>query len=312
MSGAKRLRSTLIMVTVGMMACAPAFGGSRVVGTLAGSMNATVEGLSPEPSATIFAGQHLRVKDGEAVVATATGVRLIFGRNTSAWFPSAQDEVAVQLEQGDVSVYVPSGGPRLRVNAGGVSLTPVGGFPTLCQLAMRGDFIGVVSRKGAVRMEGNGAPVEVPAGKEITIRTRNAASPQGAPAGSGGSTARAGGGGGGPSVLTVAALAAGVTGAVVGFVGIHKANTANNEAKTADSAANAASSAATAAATAATAATQAATAATAAANSATSAATAAGLLAVTLNNQLGCLLNQLAGEVNKPSPYTPPSGQSCP
>jgi len=295
-----RLRWMFFLATAGIIACAPAFAGSAVVGTLAGSQNATVEGLSPVPNSTIFAGQHLRVKDGAAVVATGTGARMVFGRNTNVSFPSVRDAVAVQLEQGDVSLYVPGGNAKVRVNAGNLSVTPAGGFPTLCEVAMMGDFIGVTSRKGWQRVEGNGGPLEVPEGGHITIRIKTSANPQGAPAGSGGGRAS---GGGGSSVLTVAALAAGVTGAVVGFVGISKA-----EAKTASSTASAAGSAAAAAATAAAAASQAAAAATAAAAAAAAAAESAILLA----NNIGCLLNPVANKEGLPSPYTPPSGLSCP
>lgn len=300
MRGAKRLEWTLVLVVAGAIASAPALAGSRVVGTLAGGLNVTVEGLSPAPTATIFAGQHLRVGDGAAIVATGAGARMVFGRETDAWFSTAQDAVAVQLERGDVSMYVPSG-TNLRVNVGSISVAPASGFPTLCSVAMNGDLIGIASKKGSVRVEGQGAPLEVPQGKAISIRLRTAASPQGAPASSGGGSSV---GRGGPSALTVGALAAGVTGAVVGFVGISKANTAENDASTAQGAANAASSAA------ATASSAAATASEAAAT-ATAAAAAAAALSETLANNIGCLLNVLAGEVNKPSPYTPPSGQSC-
>ena len=304
----KRLRWIFFLVTVGFIAGAPAFAGSAVVGTLAGSQNATVEGLSPQPSSTIFAGQHLQVKDGAAVVATGGGARMVFGRNTNASFPSVQDGVAVQLEQGDVALYIPSGNASVRVNAGTVLVTPVSGFPTICQLAMRGDFVGVVSKKGSLRVEGNGAPIDVPEGGNITIRIKAAGTPQGVPAGTNAGRASSGGG---PSILTVAALAAGVTGAVVGFVGISKANSAESDATAADATASAASSAAASAAAAATSATQAATAATAAASSASAAAAAAATLAETLNNQLGCALNLVANHDGLASPYTPPAGESC-
>jgi len=309
MRGVEKLRWIAFLVTAGIISCAPAFAGLGVVGTLAGSLNATVEGLSPLPGSTIFAGQHLRVNNGAAVVSTGTGARIVFGRNTSASFPSIRDALAVQLDQGDVSLYVLSGNSKLRLNAGNVSVTPASGFPTLCEVVMMGDFVGVTSKKGSQRVEGNGAPIEVAEGKAVTIRIKTAANPQGAPAGSGGGTASRGGG---PSVLTIAALAAGATGAVVGFVGISKANSAENDAKAASATASSATSAAAAAATAATAASQAAAAATAAASSATAAATAAALLAETLNNNIGCLLDIVANKAGQSSPYTPPSGQSCP
>jgi hypothetical protein len=79
----------------------------KSVGTLAGSLNATVQDLCPEPNSTIFAGQHLRVKDGAAVVASGTGARTVFGRNTNVSFTSVQEGLTVQLEKGDVSLYVP-------------------------------------------------------------------------------------------------------------------------------------------------------------------------------------------------------------
>jgi len=294
--------SLLCVLIVAIMAVVPAFAGSAVVGSVAGSMNATVEGQPLLPNSVVFSGQSLSVKDGAAVVATGTGARMVFGRDTSVSFLRDQNQVTLQLGQGNVSLYQPDGSTTVRVQAGTVSVVPASGFKTLCQVAMVGNAIVVTSEKGSVRVEGNGAPVEVSQGKTLTIQPRSSRAPQAA----GGSQHFAGGG---SKALEVGAIGAGGLAAILAGIGISRANDAKTAALGAESAATAAESAANAATSAANAATSAANAAASDAITATSAANAANANATLV----GCALNNFGYFVfGYPSPYTPPPGQSCP
>ena len=50
--------------------------GSAVVGSVAGSLNATMGGKALEANTTLFSGDRLEVKDGAAVVALGAGSRI--------------------------------------------------------------------------------------------------------------------------------------------------------------------------------------------------------------------------------------------
>ncbi|MCJ7503456.1 MAG: hypothetical protein MUP80_10415, partial [Acidobacteriia bacterium] len=88
---------TLWVLLVVAATAIPAFGGSAVVGSVAGSMNATISGQALIPNTTIFSGDSLQVKDGAAVVAVGSGSRLVFGRETEASFLRDANEVTVLL-----------------------------------------------------------------------------------------------------------------------------------------------------------------------------------------------------------------------
>jgi hypothetical protein len=286
-----------VAVSMATFASARASAGSAVIGSVAGSRNATLGGEPLLPSAVVFSGDSLKVGDGATVIALSQGSRLVFGRETQASFLRDGNEVMVLLGQGSVSLYHPEGGAELRVKVNGLSIEPASGFKTLGEVAMLDGAVVVTSKEGLLRVEGNGSPVEVAKGRTILIEPRaaRAPAPQGAPAGGGP------GGGGSTTIISAAALGVGAMGAVVGFVSLSRSNDARDSAKTANTTADAAAGAAAAAANAASAAT----------NLASAAATLAAL-SLEETNLVGCELNKLANSEGEPSPYTPPSGSSCP
>jgi len=280
------LRFALCLILLGLVTAVPAFAGSAVVGSVAGSMNATVCGQTLLPNTTLFSGDSLQVKDGMAVVALGSASRIVFGRDTVASFLGDSNEVTVLLGQGNVSVFHDVAGMPVRMKIGNVSVVPVSGFKTLGEVAMLNGAIVVSAREGTLRVEGNGPAVNVAKGKTITVVPA-----ANAPQGGGGKPPGGGHCCGGASWVTYAALAAAGGGIIVGAIAISRADDAKNSANSAASAAAADSAAAAAAIS--------------AANSAASAAAASA-------NSIGCALNVLAGEQNEPSPYTPPTGEKCP
>jgi len=278
-------RFSLYLILLGLVAVAPVFAGSAVVGSVAGTMNATVGGQTLLPNTTLFSGDSLQVKDGVAVVALGDASRMVFGHDTVASFLRDSDEVTVLLDQGNVSVFHDASGTPVRMKIGNVSVVPVSGFKTLGEVAMLNGTVIVTAKDGALSVDqGNGKVVNVAKGKTLTV-TPQMRAPQG-----GGSAGRCCGGGGG-GYWGIAATAAAGAAAVLAGVAVSRAGKANTNATSAASEAAAAASAAAAAAS--------------AADAAASAAAAAA-------NTSGCALNVLANSLGDPSPYTPPSGESCP
>jgi hypothetical protein len=307
------VRLSLCLVLLGLVAAVPVFAGSAVVGSVAGSMNATVGGQTLLPNTTLFSGDSLQVKDGVAVVALGSASRIVLGRNTVASFLRDSNEVTVLLGQGNVSVFHDAGGMPVRMKMGDVSVVPVSGFKTLGEVAMLNGAIVVTAKEGMLRVEGNGPAINVAKGKTITVLPE-ANAPQGggrAPGGVGRCC-------GGSNVWAIAATAVAGGALIFAAVAESRAGKAEDNAAAATAAANAATAAGNAATSAANTATSAAEAAASAAEAAASAANAAASTAAAAEsaaaaeaNSLGCALNTLANEEGNKSPYTPPTGESC-
>jgi hypothetical protein len=247
-------RVTLFALLVGAVATVPALAGSAVIGSVAGSMNASVGGQALLPNTTIFSGDSLQVRDGVAVVAVGNNSRVIFGRDTVASFLRDSNSVTVVLTQGNVSMLHSTDGTPLRVKAGEISITPGAGFKTLGEVAMLNGSLVVTAKEGTLDVNDHGATKKVAKGQTIVIAPKTADNKGGGACCGGGNTA-----------LEVAAVAAGGAAAILAGVAVSRSGNANTNAQAAISAANAATSAASAA--------------TSAANAAGSAATYAGFLA---------------------------------
>jgi len=250
-----RLSITLMLLLVGLVVSAPGFAGSAVIGSVAGTMNATIGGQALLPNSTVFSGDSLQVKDGVAVVAVGRTSRMVFGRETVASFLRDSNEVTVILSQGNVSMFHPDDSTAVRVKAGDISILPARGFKTLGEVAMLNGSLVVSAKEGSLRVEGSGQSVSVNKGQTITISPRSERAPQKGAAG--GSAARVST----SSALQWASVGTGGVSAVLSGVALSRAGSAKDAATAASTAANGASTAASSAATAAGAAQAAATAA---------------------------------------------------
>ena len=270
-----KVRVPLFVLLVGMVASTWGFAGSAVIGSVAGSLNATVGGQALMPNTTLFSGDSLQVKDGVAVVAVGKTSRMVFGRDTVASFLRESDEVTVLLGQGNVSMYHPDETVALRVKAGEVLVVPAKGFKTLGEVAMLNGTVVVTAKEGMLRVEGSdGSVVNVAKGKTITVapRVEQAAGAAKGAAGAARMSASTG--------LQIASVGTSVASTVTAGVAMSRAGDAKTAATNATSAATAAGTAATA--------------------------------AVTSANKAGCALNQLAyAQGIKTSPFTPTTG-TCP
>lgn len=274
-----KFRISLFLLVLAIVGAAPIFAGSAAIGTVAGSLNATIGGQAVLPNSTIFSGDQLQVQDGAAVIALTNGSRMSLGQNTEAQFLKGEGGVSVELAKGNVSMYHPAAGSDLQVNVADWAVTPGKGYKSVGDVAMLNNAVMVTAKEGSLEVQGNGQTIDVAQGKTVTLATKADAMPQ---AGTSQKLVSATG------VGTAAAILAGV-GAAFGIAAFIESKDAKNNANSATSAADAADSAAT---------------------SAGSAATAAGAAA----NSAGCALDTISVEqgLPNPSPYIPPSGMSCP
>lgn len=266
---ARRAEFGFLLVLTLMLTAVPMFGAAAVVGSVAGSTNATVGDRTLAPNTTVFSGDSLQVKDGSAVVALEKGSLMVLGRETLASFDRAADQVTISLTRGSVSMYHPAEGVALRVKVGPVSVLSGSGFKTQGDVAMVNGIIVVSAKEGALRVEAPGQSLEVKKGKTVTLKQIAGRAPSGQVGAAGGAAAI-----GSHLAVPIAVAATAVTGGIFTVVAVNKTSNANDAANTAAttaaSAANDAASAQAAANSAATdaAASQAAAAAAAAAASA--------------------------------------------
>jgi hypothetical protein len=230
------LRLTLCALLLGTVATVPALAGSAVIGSVAGSMNASIGGQSLLPNTTIFSGDSLQVRDGVAVIAVGNSSRVIIGHDTVASFLRDSNEVTVLLSQGNISMLHPNDGTAVRVKVGDVSITPAPGFKTLGEVAMLNGSIVVTTKDGALQVADHGATKNVAKGQTIVL------SPMTADNKGGGA-----GWGGGETGWHVAIIAAAGASAILAGVAMSRAGNANTNAQSAIAAANAATAAANAA-----------------------------------------------------------------
>jgi len=297
---------SLCALLVGAVAAVPAVAGSAVIGSVAGSMNATVAGQALLPNTTIFSGDSLQVRDGVAVIAVGNSSRVIFGRDTVASFLREPNEITVLLSQGNVSMLHPNDGTPVRVKAGQISITPAPGFKTLGEVAMLNGSLVVTAKEGALQVDGQGVTKNVAKGQTIVISPKTDRGKSGAGAAGAGATF-----GGGSAALEVATLGAAGAAAILAGVAMSRAGTASSNANAAIAAANTAASNASAATSAANAATSAANAANSTATSALSAATSANSNAAQAAFLAACA-NDLLRTSNTASVNQISGGSQCP
>ena len=304
-----RLRISLMVLLVGMLASVPMFAGSEVVGSVAGSMNASVAGQALLPNTTVFNGDSLQVKEGAAVVALGNGNRVALGRETVAKFLRNDNAFTVVLTEGNVSLFHPDNQSAVKVQVGNVTVEPAPGFKSLGEVAMANGTIVITSKDGTLRVnEGNGRTQDVVKGKTIALVPKTARAPQ-----TGGSQKLGGG------INWTEYTMVGVAGVATIF-----AILAYSDAKDAKSSASNAVSAALVAASNAAAAGSSAVSAASDAKSASLSAIESSRASISSTLQsafvvqhaetvnVGCALNTFASDVGvTPSPYTPVVG-SCP
>jgi len=233
------LRLTLFALLTGAVATVPALAGSAVIGSVAGSMNATVGGQSLLPNTTIFSGDSLQVRDGVAVIAVGNNSRVIFGRETVASFLRDSNEVTVLLSQGNVSVLHPNDGSPVRVKVGNISVTTAPGFKTLGEVAMLNGSVVVTAKDGSLQVDNNGTMKNVVKGQTIVLSPKTADDRKAA--------GNAGWGSNSNTAFDVAILGAAGAGAILAGIAMSRAGDANTNAAAALAAANAANSTAAAA-----------------------------------------------------------------
>jgi len=239
----RRVLSLLTLFLLVILAAMPLWGGSAVVGTVAGGTNVMVGEQPLVPNTTLFSGDSLQVKDGSAIVSMPKGGLVVLGRDTAVSFERAADEVTVALTRGSLSVMHPADSAPVCVKVGPVSVLPGKGFKTQGDVAIVNDLVLVTAKEGSLVVQGADRTAEVKKGKTVAIKNVAQAGQVGAAGNAAHISMHL-------ATPMISAAAAG-TGAVLTAVARSKANSANTTLTSVAQQASAASTSSTSAATAA-------------------------------------------------------------
>lgn len=211
---AKGSLRVFLVIAFAVSATLPVLAASGVVGSVAGSMNASVGGQRLLPNTTIFSGDSLQVQDGVAVIALGTNNRMIFGRNTAASFQRDVNQVTVALGQGNLTMLHSVDGTPVRVRAQEVFITPAPGLKTVGDIAVLSGSVVITAKEGTLQVENHGVTKNLVKGQTIVIDPNAAKETSGTAVAASSATAGATGTG------AVAATGAAATGsAAAGAVG---------------------------------------------------------------------------------------------
>ncbi len=163
-----------LVISLAATATASMLAASGVVGSVAGSMNASLSGQALLPNTTVFSGDNLQVKDGVAVIAVGANNRMIFGRNTAATFLRDTSQVTVSLGQGNLTMLHPVDGTPVCVKVAETSITPAPGLKTVGDIALVSDSVVVTAKEGTLQVVDHGTAQNVVKGQTIIIGPNSA------------------------------------------------------------------------------------------------------------------------------------------
>jgi hypothetical protein len=287
-----RLHMAVVITLLSLAASVRVQAGSAVIGSVAGTVNATLDGQTLLPNSVVFNGDRIQVRNGVVVLALDHDSRVALGRDSVAGFVRDSTGVTVVVKLGDVSIFHPATAHGIRVKVDGTVARPLLDHKSLSEVAVLAGMIVVTAKEGPLDVSQNGKTVRLEEGRTIFFPRKTVRSQQNS-----GARNLAGSNTG----LEAGAVGTGGLAAILSGIALSRANGARSAASEATSAADQAISAASTA------------------SSAANLATLAAEAAQETNNLVGCAINNWGADlgitgqdVGVPSPYSPPSGMACP
>jgi hypothetical protein len=161
-------------------------GNATPVGTLHCNGDVFVGGEAAHSQAVLYSGDQVNTLEGRATISLTRGDLMVMGRQSTADLQDSPYGYWVGLKKGQFAWTV-SGQRAVRVEADGLTLSPAGSFPSLAQVALRGDgSLTIAVLRGKVSVADLRAePIVVSAGQVLTVSPRLAQGEQSKPVGTG-------------------------------------------------------------------------------------------------------------------------------
>ncbi len=208
--GSKGMLAIVLSLLLVYVPVAPA-ASPAVVGKMTTKGNALVNNAAVPAEATVFAGDQIATeKETVAGLSLSGGDQVFLPSLSSAKVNRTDTQVTVALERGALAVLNRSAKPVV-IEANGMRIQSANPSAGIYEVAVNGNELKVMARKGATIVTGADRTVEVPEGKtlEATVAPR--------PAGLGGLSAFW-------AFVVVASAAAGITGLALGVSAIRRAD----------------------------------------------------------------------------------------
>ncbi len=145
------------------------------VGTLHCEGTVYLGGETATTESIVYSGDHLRIDEGRATVSFPRGGLLLVERHSDAALLGSPGAFVIRLEKGQLALAVSSPTP-VRVETGGLTVSPGGTFPTLSDITLRGDGSMVMAvHRGEISVTKlRRDPVVVTSGQVLTISPKRA------------------------------------------------------------------------------------------------------------------------------------------
>jgi hypothetical protein len=127
--------------------------------------------------ATVYSGDRVMTDEGRATVSFPRGDLLVIDRQSRAALRNSPEGFLVDLERGQLSLAI-STAQSIQVEAEGLTISRLGSFPSLAEVALRADGSVVVAvHRGTIAVSKlRREPVVVEAGRTLTVSPRLAQS----------------------------------------------------------------------------------------------------------------------------------------
>lgn len=193
---------------------------TTVLGQMTVRGQAKINGIVTASGATLFGGDQVATdKEAIAQLLLTGGSRVLLPESSAVILTSSVADMMVNLKQGGLAMVNGSGLPAF-IEANGALIKPTG-RTTVLEAVVVGNSLKVLVHRGSATVETADKNLEVAEGKELDATMLPAPVPQG-PAGT-----RAAGRGRLETYVFITAVAAGLTGLVLGIVAVSRANPAD-------------------------------------------------------------------------------------
>lgn len=174
-------KRSLVALTSMLVAIVPVLSGatSRSMGRITANGHADVNGVAVASEATVFSGDRVTTaRESVANLVLSAGSRVILPAGSSVTVRRNLKQDVVVLESGALAVLTRSSSPAV-IEVRGANVVPEPGQASVIEVALEGNDLKVMSRRGSATVVASNKTFDVPAGKELDATVSPASDPQG-------------------------------------------------------------------------------------------------------------------------------------
>jgi hypothetical protein len=216
-------KKTLVTLCAALLIYGPAAeaaaSATPMVGQVMVKGNAKINGIGTPSGATLFSGDQVGTETNTvAELLLNGGSKVMLPESSTVVLHNDAAQVIVHLKQGALAVVSKSSSPAF-IDANGARIKPAAGAAVVLEVSVGGNSLKVLANRGSATVETADKTLEVEEGKELDATMAPARPPGQATVSAGRSKLQ--------TWVFITAMAAGLTGLVLGTVAISRANPAD-------------------------------------------------------------------------------------